>query len=259
MNTGPTKEMAQQQPLTVKKKPPGKQLHFSVRLTEGSSRFRDIVVRKQDGFTHIFLSTKSSKNNSLNLEVMNEIQNALNKAAADDSNLVLLGAIGHVFCSGLDFDYFKQRLLVDKKRESIKMAEAIKSFVNIFIQFKKPLIAAVNGPAIRLGASMLPLSDVVWTHEKACFQTPYIHFGQSPDGCSSFTFARIMGEASAYEMLLNGQKLTAQEACEKGLVSQVFWPQTFTQEVMIRIKELTSSNALVLTESKALVRLDTKF
>lgn len=71
-----------------------------------------------------------------------------------------------------------------------------RNFVNTFIQFKKPIIVAVNGPAIGLGASILPLCDVVWANEKAWFQTPYTTFGQSPDGCSSLTFPRIMGLAS---------------------------------------------------------------
>ncbi|XP_041040928.1 chromodomain Y-like protein isoform X2 [Cetorhinus maximus] len=231
-----------------------KRLRFSVRQTESAYRYRDIVVRKQDGFTHILLSTKSSENNSLNPEVMKEMQSALNTAAADDSKLVLLSAVGSVFCCGLDFIYFIRRLTDDRKRESMKMTESIRSFVNTFIQFKKPIIVAVNGPAIGLGASILPLCDVVWANEKAWFQTPYTTFGQTPDGCSSLTFPRIMGLASANEMLFSGRKLTAQEACAKGLVSQVFWPGTFSQEVMVRIKELVACNSLVLEESKALIR-----
>uniref|UniRef100_A0A4W3IGQ6 Chromodomain Y-linked 1 n=1 Tax=Callorhinchus milii TaxID=7868 RepID=A0A4W3IGQ6_CALMI len=231
-----------------------KRLRFSVRQTESAYRYRDIVVRKQDGFTHILLSTKSSENNSLNPEVMKEMQSALNTAAADDSKLVLLSAVGSVFCCGLDFIYFIRRLTDDRKRESTKMADTIRSFVNTFIQFKKPIIVAVNGPAIGLGASILPLCDVVWANEKAWFQTPYTTFGQTPDGCSSLMFPRIMGLASANEMLFSGRKLTAQEACAKGLVSQVFWPGTFSQEVMVRIKELVMCNSLVLEESKALVR-----
>lgn len=235
-----------------------KRLRFSVRQTESAYRYRDIVVRKQDGFTHILLSTKSSDNNSLNPEVMKEVQSALGTAAADDSKLVLLSAVGSVFCCGLDFIYFIRRLTDDRKRESTKMAEAIRNFVNTFIQFKKPIIVAVNGPAIGLGASILPLCDVVWANEKAWFQTPYTTFGQSPDGCSTVMFPKIMGGASANEMLLSGRKLTAQEACGKGLVSQVFWPGTFTQEVMVRIKELASCNPVVLEESKALVRCNMK-
>ncbi|KAM9349686.1 chromodomain Y-like protein [Symphorus nematophorus] len=231
-----------------------KRLRFSVRQTESAYRYRDIVVKKQDGFTHILLSTKSSENNTLNPEVMKEIQSAMATAASDDSKMVLLGAVGSVFCCGLDFLYFIRRLTDDRKKESIKMAETIRTFVNTFIQFRKPIVAAVNGPALGLGAAILPLCDVVWANEKAWFQTPYTAYGQTPDACSSFTFPRIMGLASANELLLSGRKLTAQEACSKGLVSQVLWPGTFTQEVMLRIKELVTVDSLVLRESKALMR-----
>ncbi|XP_044224313.1 chromodomain Y-like protein isoform X2 [Thunnus albacares] len=231
-----------------------KRLRFSVRQTESAYRYRDIVVKKQDGFTHILLSTKSSENNTLNPEVMKEIQSAMATAASDDSKLVLLGAVGSVFCCGLDFLYFIRRLTDDRKKESIKMAETIRTFVNSFIQFRKPIVAAVNGPALGLGAAILPLCDVVWANEKAWFQTPYTSYGQTPDSCSSFTFPRIMGLASANELLLSGRKLTAQEACSKGLVSQVLWPGTFTQEVMLRVRELVAVDSLVLQESKALLR-----
>ncbi|KAM9844870.1 chromodomain Y-like protein [Aulostomus maculatus] len=231
-----------------------KRLRFSVRQTESAYRYRDIVVKKQDSFTHILLSTKSSENNTLNPEVMKEIQSAMATAASDDSKLVLLGAVGSVFCCGLDFLYFIRRLTDDRKKESIKMAETIRTFVNTFIQFRKPIVAAVNGPALGLGAAILPLCDVVWANEKAWFQTPYMSYGQTPDACSSFTFPHIMGLAAANELLLSGRKLTAQEACSKGLVSQVLWPGTFTQEVMLRIKELVAVDSLVLRESKALMR-----
>lgn len=76
--------------------------------------------------------------------------------------------------------------------------------MNTFIQFKKPIIVAVNGPAIGLGASILPLCDVVWANEKAWFQTPYTTFGQGPDGCSSLTFPRIMGLASVSSLQSRG-------------------------------------------------------
>lgn len=72
----------------------------------------------------------------------------------------------------------------------------LRTFVDTFIQFRKPIVAAVNGPAIGLGAAILPLCDVVWANEKAWFQTPYMSYGQTPDACSSFTFPRIMGLAS---------------------------------------------------------------
>lgn len=59
-------------------------------------------------------------------QVMKEIQSAMATAASDDSKLVLLGAVGSVFCCGLDFLYFIRHLTDDRKKESIKMAETIR-------------------------------------------------------------------------------------------------------------------------------------
>ncbi|KAF4008276.1 hypothetical protein G4228_019972 [Cervus hanglu yarkandensis] len=72
-------------------------------------------------------------------------------------------------------------------------------------------------------------------------------------------FPKFMGGASANEMLPCGLKLTAQEACGKGLVSRVFWPGAFTQDVMDHFKELASCNPVVLEESKTLVHCNMMF
>ncbi|XP_069508965.1 chromodomain Y-like protein 2 isoform X2 [Ambystoma mexicanum] len=231
-----------------------KRLRYSVRQNETSCRFRDIVVRKEEGFTHILLSSQTSDNNALTPEIMKEVRRALCNASSDDSKLLLLSAVGSVFCSGLDYSYLIGRLSSDRRKESTRIAESIREFVAAFIQFKKPIVVAINGPALGLGASILPLCDIVWASEKAWFQTPYATIRLTPAGCSSYTFPQILGVALANEMLFCGRKLTAQEACSRGLVSQVFWPTTFSQEVMLRVKEMASCSAVVLEESKCLVR-----
>eukprot|EP00079_Xenopus_tropicalis_P011843 XP_002938184.2 PREDICTED: chromodomain Y-like protein 2 [Xenopus tropicalis] len=231
-----------------------KRLRYSVRQNESNCRFRDIVVRKEDGFTHILLSSQTSDNNSLTPDIMKEVQRALCNASSDDSKLLLLSAVGSVFCSGLDYSYLIGRLSADRRKESSRIAEAIRDFVKAFIQFKKPIVVAINGPALGLGASILPLCDIVWASEKAWFQTPYATIRLTPAGCSSYTFPQILGVALANEMLFCGRKLTAQEACSRGLVSQVFWPTTFSQEVMLRVKEMAACSGVVLEESKCLVR-----
>ncbi|KAK2081298.1 Testis-specific chromodomain protein Y 1 [Saguinus oedipus] len=230
-----------------------KRMYFTIRLKESANRYRDIVVKKDDGFTQILLSTISTEKNALNTEVIKEIMNALERAAVDDSKFVLFSAAGSVFCSGLDFGHIVKNLRNDRNRMSTEIVDTIKSFVNVFIHFKKIIVVSVNGPAIGLGASILPLCDLVWANDKAWFQTPYMTFGQSPDGCATLTFPRIMGEALANEMLIGGRKLTAQEAYAKGLVSQVFLTSTFTQDVMIQIKRLASYNPVMLQKCKDLV------
>ncbi|KAM3876571.1 chromodomain Y-like protein 2 [Diretmus argenteus] len=231
-----------------------KRLRYNVRQNESNCRFRDIVVRKEEGFTHILLSSQTTDNNGLTPEIMKEVCRALGNAAADDSKLLLLSAVGTVFCSGLEPSYLIGRLSTDRRKESSRIADAVRDFVLAFIHFKKPIVVAINGPALGLGASILPLCDVVWASERAWFQTPCAALRLTPSGCSSYTFPQILGVALANEMLFCGRKLTAQEACSRGLVSQVFWPTTFNQEVMLRVKEMASCSAVVLEESKCLVR-----
>lgn len=231
-----------------------KRLRYNVRQNESNCRFRDIVVRKEEGFTHVLLSSQTTDNNALTPEIMKEVCRALGNAAADDSKLLLLSSVGTVFCSGLEPSYLIGRLSTDRRKESSRIADAVRDFVLAFIHFKKPIVVAINGPALGLGASILPLCDVVWASERAWFQTPCAALHLTPSGCSSYTFPQILGVALANEMLFCGRKLTAQEACSRGLVSQVFWPTTFNQEVMLRVKEMAACNAVVLEESKCLVR-----
>ncbi|XP_061078069.1 chromodomain Y-like protein 2 [Conger conger] len=231
-----------------------KRLRHNVRQNQGNCRYRDIVVRKEDGFTHILLSSQTSDNNALTPEIMEEVCRALGAAAVDSSKLLLLSAVGSVFCSGLDRSYLIGRLSKDRRKESGRISETIRDFVKAFIQFKKPIVVAINGPALGLGASILPLCDVVWASEKAWFQTPGAMVRLTPMGCSSYTFPQILGVALANEMLFCGRKLTAQEACSRGLVSQVFWASSFSQEVMLRVRDMASCSAVVLEESKGLVR-----
>ncbi|XP_051953565.1 chromodomain Y-like protein 2 [Xyrauchen texanus] len=231
-----------------------KRLRYNVRQNETSCRFRDIVVRKEEGFTHVLLSSQTSDNNALTPEIMKEVCRALGNAAADDSKLLLLSAVGSIFCGGLDASYLIGRLSTDRRKESSRIADAVRDFVKAFIHFKKPIVVAINGPALGLGATILPLCDIVWASDRAWFQTPCAALRMTPSGCSSYTFPNILGVALANEMLFCGRKLTAQEACSRGLVSQVFWPTTFNQEVMLRVKEMAACSAVVLEESKCLMR-----
>ena len=68
-----------------------------------------------------------------------------------------------------------------------------RKFVGSFIDFPKPLIAAINGPAVGISVTVLGLFDIVYATDRATFHTPFMELGQSPEGCSSFTFPRIMG------------------------------------------------------------------
>jgi peroxisomal 3,2-trans-enoyl-CoA isomerase len=65
--------------------------------------------------------------------------------------------------------------------------------VDAFINFKKPLIAFLNGPAIGISFTILGLFDCVYASDRAFFHAPFTQLALSPEGCSSYTFPRLMG------------------------------------------------------------------
>lgn len=224
---------------------------LSVRATECAFRYKEIVIKKCNKYTQIWLNTHTKMKNALSPLVMQEICSALNAAKYDDSNLLMFSGLGNVFCSGIDLQYLT---LADRKVAARKMADALRDLVRKFIMFPKPIIAVVTGPAVGLGCSLLPLCDIVYASDKATFYMPYTQLAQTPEGCASYTLQNCVGNAMANELLLGGRKITAIEACQLGLVSQVFWPTSMMQEVIPRVQHMALMTAKVLETTKLLMR-----
>ncbi|XP_075441885.1 enoyl-CoA delta isomerase 2-like isoform X3 [Ascaphus truei] len=187
-------------------------------------------------------------------KMYNEIIEALEDAGRDDSVLTVLTGSGDYFSSGNDLGNAIAHSLNSQEeriRDSIIM---IRKFVGKFIDFPKPLIAMVNGPAIGIAVTILGLFDLVYATDGATFNTPFSQLGQCPEGCSSYTFPKIMGLGKATEVLLFNKKLTAREACDLGLVTEVFPDSTFQQEVGAKLKAYASLPKNSLTFSKQLIR-----
>jgi peroxisomal 3,2-trans-enoyl-CoA isomerase len=171
------------------------------------------------GVAVLTLSRKSKKN-AISKAMYLEIQAALLAAQHDDSTkaLVLTGA-GDYYSSGNDLSNFA---VMQHPQEMAKVSKAMcYEFVDSFISFNKPLVAAVNGPAIGIPVTTLGLCDVRIAVPTATFHTPFKALAQAPEGCSSFMFPRIMGKDVAHEMLDGGRILSAAEAKACNFVSEI--------------------------------------
>ncbi|KRY99880.1 Enoyl-CoA delta isomerase 2, mitochondrial [Trichinella zimbabwensis] len=130
----------------------------------------------------------------------------------------------------------------------------LRDFVGTFIDHPKVLVAAVNGPAVGISVTILGLFDLVFASDNATFHTPFTSLGQSPEGCSSFTFPLLMGNTKAFEMLLFNRKITAQEAKRRNIVTEVFQQDTFNEQVNKRIEQLSALPPQGLLISKKVLR-----
>lgn len=99
--------------------------------------------------------------------------------------------------------------------------EATEQFMTAVIDFEKPLIAVVNGPAIGIGVTLLAHCSLVVATSAATFWTPFTRIALVPEFCSSILFPRILGPSLAGEMLMFSKAITADEALRGGLVSRV--------------------------------------
>ncbi|NXI29040.1 ECI2 isomerase, partial [Sterrhoptilus dennistouni] len=215
--------------------------------------YETLIVTTKNNITKIMFNRPDRKN-AINHQMYREIIKALEEAGKNDSTIAVITGNGDYYSSGNDLSNFTNVQPGDMKKMAEDGAVLLKDFVGHFIDFPKPLIAVVNGPAIGICVTVLGLCDLVYASDRATFHSPFSQLGQSPEGCSSYLFPKLMGVAKASEMLLFNKKLTAAEACAQGLVTEVFPDSSFQKEVWARLEAYASLPKNSLAVSKQLLR-----
>ncbi len=192
---------------------------------------------EDDGIWMMTLNRVKSKN-GFSDEMYLVFADILNTAAKDDKvKVVILNANGDMFSSGADL-----RAVASGEGENLKsdlgMAhDPVGIFMRTLMRFPKMIVAAVHGPAIGVGCTMLAHCDLVYATPNASFWTPFTRIAVVPEYCSSYLFPKIMGTSTANEMLLLGKKLGAQRAKEVGFVADLF-PEgpSFIEKVVSEVR-----------------------
>lgn len=100
------------------------------------------------------------------------------------------------------------------------------------VNAEKPLLAAVNGPAVGWGVTSMALFDLVYSVPDAFFFTPFVKLGLCAEACASVSFARIMGRQKATALILAGERMTSQELESAGLITKILPKENFLPQVM---------------------------
>lgn len=190
----------------------------------GKSSEPQLLFEKREQVYWIRLN-RPKRYNAITMEMYDGIIEALRRSAEDpDIRFVVFTGNGPYFSSGNDLSNFTRGLeLADG--DSAKAAEAsgatFRKFVAAFIDFPKPLIGVINGPAYGALFTVLALFDTLIASDKAYFRCPFSTLGMTPEGCSTFTFPKIFGPSLASELLYYSYAMSAEEACKHGFVSRV--------------------------------------
>lgn len=192
-----------------------------------------------DGILTLTLN-RPDQMNSFTVEMANELEDAFNKASDDDSvgAIVVTGA-GKAFCAGMDLtregnvfgldesitptlEDMDQRLTAPDIQAGVRDTGGRVTLA--MFNCNKPIIGAINGAAVGIGATMTLAMDIRLASEKARIGFVFGKIGITPEACSTWFLPRIVGMSQALEWVYSADILSAEEAQAGGLVKQVYAP-----------------------------------
>jgi 2-(1,2-epoxy-1,2-dihydrophenyl)acetyl-CoA isomerase len=168
--------------------------------------------------------------------------------------LIVTGS-GKAFCAGGDVTWFQKGVEdeeIDLPSEVRRGAEALHAAIVDLRRIPYPVIAAVNGPAAGAGFSLALACDTRIASESAFFACAYGRIGASPDGGMTYFLPRVVGPSRALELLLDDPNLSAAEALEEGLVSEVVTPEVLLSTTQAKAEKLAAMAPHYVRMSKLL-------
>jgi 2-(1,2-epoxy-1,2-dihydrophenyl)acetyl-CoA isomerase len=177
---------------------------------------------------HITLN-RPDKLNSFNREMALLFQDALDRCKETDVRCVYITGAGKGFCAGQDLAE-----VVDPEGPGMKkiLSEHYNPIVTRIRKLEKPVVAAVNGVAAGAGANIALCCDIVVASDTASFIQAFSKIGLIPDSGGTFTLPRLVGWQKASAMMMLGEKITAVEAEQAGMIWKVFPNESFYEKAV---------------------------
>lgn len=171
-------------------------------------------------------------------------------AAAESNDAVRVLVIqGHetIFSAGNDIGDFLNKPPSAQDAPVFRFLHAISSFT-------KPIVAAVCGPAVGIGTTLLLHCDLIYAGDNAAFSMPFVNLGLCPEAGSSLLVPQLMGYPRAAEALLLGEPFTAETALEMGLINRIVPPAEASVLAQQQAKKLAAKPPSSVIETKRLMK-----
>jgi 2-(1,2-epoxy-1,2-dihydrophenyl)acetyl-CoA isomerase len=192
-------------------------------MSEPNIQLETVNMRVDGGAATIELNRPEALN-AWNAQLGADLLTALRRAAGDDAvRAVVLTGAGRAFSSGADLkDLSGGETTPDGRPDVYKtLTERYHPIMHAIRDIPKPVIGAVNGPAVGIGCSLALCCDLIVAAESAYFLLAFVNIGLVPDGGSSLFLPTRVGMARASELSMLGERLGAAHALEWGLINRV--------------------------------------
>jgi enoyl-CoA hydratase/carnithine racemase len=207
----------------------------------------DILIDTSAGVMTITLN-RVDKKNSLTGAMYASMAEALEQAAADEAvRSVVFQGHETIFSAGNDIGDFLSAPPATQDAPVFRFLRAISTF-------PKPVVAAVCGPAVGIGTTMLFHCDLVYAGDNAAFSMPFVNLGLCPEAASSYLAPQLMGYGRAAEALLLGEPFMAESALEMGLISRIVPPAEAAALAQRQAQKLAAKPMSSLLETKRLMK-----
>ena len=217
------------------------------------------IRRKLDGGVLTITLNRPERLNAFNGQMMAEMMDAFDRADADDDvRAIIVTGEGRGFCAGADLSsggdtFARSNAAIEDYRDG-------GGVLSLRIHaLRKPIIAAINGPAVGVGITMTLPMDVRLASTEARMGFVFVRRGMVPEACSTYFLPRLVGMGRASEWALTGRVFPASEAHEAGLVSRVLPPGDLlpaARELAREIAANTSPVSVALTRHMLWKALD---
>ncbi len=207
----------------------------------------DILTHTESGVTTITLN-RLEKKNSITAAMYQSMADTL-AAAKDDAAVRVVVIQGHetIFSAGNDIGDF-----LNAKPSTLD--SPVFQFLFGIASFPKPIVAAVCGPAVGIGTTLLFHCDLVYAGDNAAFSMPFVNLGLCPEAASSLLVPQMLGYHRAAEALLLGEPFMAEAALEVGLINRVLPPMEANHYAQSVARKLAAKPISSLIETKRLMK-----
>jgi len=215
--------------------------------------YSTILYEVEDNVLTLTLN-RPEKLNAFNRDMMHEMINAFDRADEDDNvRAIIVTGAGRGFCAGADLSVGADTFNADARedRESGLQRDGGGLLTLRIFESKKPVIAAINGPAVGIGATMLLPMDIRICSTEAKIGFVFSRRGIVPEACSSYFLPKIVGINQALEWCISGRVFPSEDALAGGLVRSVHEPDELIAVAKSIAGEIANNTSAV---SVALIR-----
>lgn len=211
----------------------------------------DLILTQENLGVFTIILNRIDKKNALNNIMYEQLGQHLNYAKSNnDIHCVLIRGDESCFCAGNDLQDF----IECSQDDSLTALD----FLKILSTFTKPIIAAVAGPAVGIGTTLLLHCDMVIAANNTKFKLPFTQLGLCPEGGSSLLLTRLIGQNRAFELMILGDTFTAEQAKEYGIVNQVCQPNELLSIAEKTADTIASLPSDAVMTSRKLIRQATQ-